>query len=468
VAAVIINLEAGAEAKQWQNVCKIMSIDLRAPVASPVPDGYRRLTSSPRVVVHHPGYTDDNTNELFALVATDGSPSAPGVQHGVVHTACAIFACNRFDGWLSATRDASKRHAIAPQGLLPVGNYYFHVPPQDSTVNEFANATLSPYPIIPTFRFWPFPHSQTPAPWKDALIEERLAPEPAKQRDGTCRVTNHRESTESAHIIPASEKDWFGVNNMDKYSIWDSRRGQEVVNGDENVICLREDVHTLWDRMYFSFVPKLTSDDTYAWVVHVHKPSQEMHSLYHNLQLQPLAGIRHEFLLARFAWDIYPSLQGFLQRMVARRLKLPSGVEDVSGIDCKGLCEKQGYGRSSPTRSASRKQSPKRKHADMEEECEEDPYATDSAISGMSPGTLYGAKSIEDDTDNGFGFSSNDHEQDRFGFQRRERQGLVEALVSGAPSNCSRKRRRRSEGECEKGDRGRTRTRRMNHRTLYG
>ncbi|GAB7336119.1 hypothetical protein MBLNU13_g08911t1 [Cladosporium sp. NU13] len=314
-----------------------MSIDLRAPVTSPITDGYRRLTSSPRVVVHHPGYPDDNTNELFALVATDGSSSAPGVQHGVVHTACAIFACNRFDGWLSATRDASKRHAVAPQGLLPVGDYYFHVPPEDSTVNEFANPTLSPYPIVPTFRFWPFPHSQNPAPWKEALIEERLAPEPAKQRDGTCRVTNHRESTESAHIIPASEKDWFGVNNMDKYSIWDSRRGQEVVNGDENVICLREDVHTLWDRMYFSFVPKLTSEDTYAWVVHVHKPSQEMHALYHNLQLQPLAGIRHEFLLARFAWDIYPSLQGFLQRMVTRRLKLPSGVEDVSGIDCKRL-----------------------------------------------------------------------------------------------------------------------------------
>jgi hypothetical protein len=441
-----------------------MSIDLRAPLASPVPDGYRRLTSSPRVVVHHPGYPDDNTNELFALVATDGSSSAPGVQHGVVHTACAIFACNRFDGWLSATRDASERHAVAPQGLLPVGDYYFHVPPEDSTVNEFANPTLSPYPIIPTFRFWPFPHSQTPAPWKDALIEERLAPEPAKQRDGTCRVTNHRESTESAHIIPASEKDWFGVNNMDKYSIWDSRRDQEVVNGDENVILLREDVHTLWDRMCFSFVPKLTSDDTCAWVVHVHKPSQEMHALYHNLQLQPLTGIRHEFLLARFAWDIYPSLQGFLQRMVTRRLKLPSGVEDVSGMDCKGLCEKQGYGRSSPTRSTSRKQSPKRKHGDMEEECGEEPYDTDSAISGMSPGTRYWAKTIESDTGNGAGLSNNDNGQDCFGLRRRKRQRLVEALVSDVPSNCSRMKRRLSEGECQEEDRGRTQARQTTRR----
>ena len=75
----------------------------------------------------------------------------------------------------------------------------------------------------------------------------------------------------------------------------------------------------------------------------------------------------------------------------------------------------------------------------MEEECEEDSYDTDSAISGLSPGTLYGAKTIESDTDNGVGFSSNDYEQDRFGLRRRERQRLVEALVSGAPSNCSRK-----------------------------
>ena len=143
MAAVIIDLDAGAEAKQWQDVCRIMSIDLKAPVASPVPDGCRRLTSSPQVVVHHPGYPDDNSNELFALVATDGSSSAPGV----VHTACAIFACKRFDGWLSATRDASKRHAVAPQGFLPVGDYYFRVPSEDSTVNKFANSTLSPYPI---------------------------------------------------------------------------------------------------------------------------------------------------------------------------------------------------------------------------------------------------------------------------------------------------------------------------------
>ncbi|KAM0714516.1 hypothetical protein Q7P37_009811 [Cladosporium fusiforme] len=283
------------------DVCSTMSINLKAPAAQPVPEDYPKFTSSPRVVVHHPGYPDDDTNVLLSLVATDGSKDTPGVQYGVVHTACAIFAGNRFDGWISATRETTKGQVVTPQALLPVGDYYFQVPLDAGNAIEFVNPVLSPYPIVPTFRDWRFPHSQTLAPWEAAPIEEPLASASAKARDRTCRVTNHGEPTESAHIIPASEKDWFGINSMDGYNVWGVKRGQEVINGDENVILLREDVHTQWHRMCFSFVPKHTSDGTWAWAVHVHKPSQEMHALYHNLMLQPLAGVRYEYLLARFA-----------------------------------------------------------------------------------------------------------------------------------------------------------------------
>lgn len=435
-----------------------MGIDLKAPVIQPVPDRYRKFTSSPRLVVRHPGYPDDNSNELLALVATDGSTDTPGVQYGLVHTACAIFAGNRFDGWLSRTRDTTMGEALAPQALLPVGDYYFHVPPDAGTDNAFASPTLSPYAVVPTFREWVFPHSRAPTPWKDAPIEEPVTPTPAKQRDSTCRVTNHREPTESAHIIPASEKEWFGMNSMDRYNIWGAKRGQEVINGDENVILLREDVHTQWDRMCFSFVPKLTSDDTWAWAVHVHKPSQEMHALYHNLLLQPLIGVRHEYLLARFAWDIFPLLQGFLQRMVKRRLKLRSGVEDVSGLDCKEFCEKQGYGRSSPTRSTSRKQSPKRKHGDMEEEGEECAYETDSAISGMSPDIFYGTEVRGGDTGGEDDHANSDNGQDPYGERRRKRQRVVEALVRNMPAH--RRRQPLSKEKHGTENRGRTRVRR--------
>jgi hypothetical protein len=150
-----------------------------------------------------------------------------------------------------------------------------------------------------------------------------------------------------------------------------------------------------------------------------------MHALYQNLRLQPLAVIRHEFLSARFAWDIYPLLRGFLQRMVTRRLKLPSGVEDVSGIHCKAYCEKQGYGRSSPTRSTSvrlENKVQKGKHEEMKEECGEGPYDMDSAVSGMSPSTRYWTTIIESGTGKEVGFANNESEQDYFGSRRRKRQ----------------------------------------------
>jgi hypothetical protein len=89
-------------------------------------DSLRRLELSCII----PGIPMTTTNELFALIATDGSAGAPGVQYGVVHTACVTFAWNCFDGWLSAARDKTKRHVVAPQPLLPVGDHYFHVPPE--------------------------------------------------------------------------------------------------------------------------------------------------------------------------------------------------------------------------------------------------------------------------------------------------------------------------------------------------
>ena len=428
-----------------------MVIVLKAPVTRPVSDDYPNFTLSPRLVVRHPGYTDDGTNELLSLVATDRGLDAPGVQYGLVHTACAIFAGNRFDGWLSKTRDATIRGAIAPQDLLPVDTYYFHVPPDAGAVEAFANTTLTPYPIVPNFHEWTFPHARTPPTWQAPLIGEPVAPLPAKHRDGTCRVTNHREPTESAHIIPASEKDWFARNCMDNYSLSCLKRGQEVVNGDENVILLREDVHTQWDRMCFSLVPKLIDGDTWAWTVHVHKPSQELHALYHNLQLQPLTGVRHEYLFARFAWDFFPLLQGFLQRMKQRRLKLRSGVQDVLGLDCKDFCEGQGHGRSSPSRSTSRK-SPKRKHGDIAEEgggeLEDD---ADSAIGGIPPEVYWKA---------GVGGGDTDSEDDPSGKNRRKRQADVEAELADLQP-ISRKRQkcalRETDGE-EK--RGRTRVQR--------
>jgi hypothetical protein len=95
----------------------------------------------------------------------------------------------------------------------------------------------------------------------------------------------------------------------------------------------------------------------------------------------------------------------------------------------------------------------------MEEECGEEPYDMDSAVSGMSPGTCYWTKIIESGTGNEVGFANNESEQDCFGLRRRKRQRLIEASVSDPQSNCSSKKRRLWENEYDSEDRGRTRAR---------
>ena len=105
--------------------------------------------------VRHPGYPDQD-NVLFKLLCVDGQ--LDGLYHGTVHTAAAIVAGNRFDGFVSTQsgRDGAPVARVA-QGwheLLPHGNYYFHLPP---------SCTLT------RTRLFPFP-SLSSVPWYDRLF----------------------------------------------------------------------------------------------------------------------------------------------------------------------------------------------------------------------------------------------------------------------------------------------------------
>ena len=95
------------------------------PTAPPAP--YAFLASSPgrrRINIHHPGY-DINDDLLFTLYALDHELG--GIHHGLAHTACAIVAGNRHDGYLSESRGGNAIHA-GMDDVLHAGDYYFHVP----------------------------------------------------------------------------------------------------------------------------------------------------------------------------------------------------------------------------------------------------------------------------------------------------------------------------------------------------
>ena len=139
-------------------------------------------------------------------------------------------------------------------------------------------------------------------------------------RDGSCRMSDHEEGCEIAHLCPRSEDCWFHANEMQRY-IHDVRRsGLGAINDISNVMLLRSDLHTAFDQAKLVFVPKRSLAAGDSFVTHLLASSTELRRLYHNTKLHPITGISHEFLLARFAWSIFPLLEGFLHDGVPREL----------------------------------------------------------------------------------------------------------------------------------------------------
>lgn len=299
-----------------------------------------------RITVKHPGYGGNNT--ILALPACDGASAAGKAHYSTIHSACAIVANNRKDGWLSSARSGLPRTCADSEGLIPAGVYYFHV---DTETN------LDPYPIVPNFRAWVFPHDNLPSLWHEsvqtaAVIEPHTASE-------TCRLTNKRLACENAHVMPSAEKSWFADNEMDKYGELGGRTGQDVADSPANSIRLRRDVHLLWDNLFFSIVPKkLQHGDSNGlqWCAHSMVQDKELYEDYHNRPTEALTGRAVEYFYARFAWGLFPKVIGFLQSTQPRRLAVrqPDGVMEVrtfSTQECQDFTTGQGRGRSaSPTK----------------------------------------------------------------------------------------------------------------------
>lgn len=126
------------------------------------------LPSSTMIDFLHPAY-DFPANILFSLPAVDtplGS-SRSGVHHGTALTACMIITANR-PGRLttSATPPTAAEFALSAVSwdtVLTEPRYYFH--PVGETF-----PLAPPYPIVPDFRSWRFPHRQLPEQWVDPEV----------------------------------------------------------------------------------------------------------------------------------------------------------------------------------------------------------------------------------------------------------------------------------------------------------
>lgn len=275
------------------------------------------------ITFKHPGYPDQfGQNILLTLFAFD-HPSG-GLHYGTAYVACALVACNAWNGYFTRTRE-SPRLELDHDDLLLDRVLYFHVP-----------TGTGKYPVYPNFDNWAFPHDDLPPHWPPEMgsereeVEELGAPPSVStltaavlRRDKACVISKQRDCVEKGHLCPRSEVKWFDLNAMSQYNLNRQLIQDAVVDDISNVIALRSDIHTTFDDRKFIIVPKKGQ-----WVVHFTDLTSDLGRLYHNTPLRLHQDISSKCLLVRFAWAIFPSVMKFLATGAGRMVRMRITVED--------------------------------------------------------------------------------------------------------------------------------------------
>ncbi|KAI3399503.1 hypothetical protein diail_6525 [Diaporthe ilicicola] len=345
-------------------------------------------TSTPRiptVTLRHPGYGFDNI--LLDLPAVDGTTTTtPGLHQRTVLTAGAIIADNAFDRvYLTRDQAGSDRvDATLPlDGLLEPGDYWLQLngyepfreaqedtravmtsmpppapprptstsatrtrnplptsipnaressrPPSSDTSPQTTPQRNIPYPIVPSFGDWQFPHNQLPAEWKQCRLAPQPTPTPSSSHMSStpsrrCWITGYHMGINECHMAPKNQDAWWAANDMRQYTTAGFSRDEA------NIALLRADIHQILDGHKFAIIPKpslsssseSSASSSFAFAAHVLKSddeAREFWSLYHNVAMAQ-AGVDRlspEFLFARFAWAIFADLQPFLSSSITRR-----------------------------------------------------------------------------------------------------------------------------------------------------
>ncbi|OAA36807.1 hypothetical protein ISF_09940 [Cordyceps fumosorosea ARSEF 2679] len=252
------------------------------------------------VTLRHPRYPDDS-NILLVLPALD---PIPGSDH-----------------------------------LLPGRNYYFHVP---SDTGDGEQGT--PYPIVPSFAHFRFPHNKLPPTWTATWTVSGLSFPPSDNdpprkfsfedtvltRDGSCRLTASTIGAEIAHFIPRTEDAWFVANQMFQYSSRPEAVITNKTNNPRNAILMGSQLHSVYDQRQFVVVPKWG-----AWLIHVlsGRHEEELASVYHNVPPKLLSGLAVEYVFARFAWTVLAQTS-FLEAGVPRHVVVrgKDGLPTARGV----------------------------------------------------------------------------------------------------------------------------------------
>jgi HNH endonuclease len=177
---------------------------------------------------------------------------------------------------------------------------------------------------VTCFQDWEFPKNLPPAwrrvpqanltPGSEYASQSQLG-QAVRSRDISCRVTKHHTGVEVAHLCPKHEMDWFRLNTMSIYNTNRSLDLANLTNDPANAFLLRSDLHLAFDNRQFAFFPK----NSQGYAVHMLESSSDIRPIYHNTLVHPILDCAIQFVYARFAWAIFPSLSTFLSRPGVKR-----------------------------------------------------------------------------------------------------------------------------------------------------
>ncbi|KAJ9634235.1 hypothetical protein H2199_009065 [Coniosporium tulheliwenetii] len=343
------------------------TIHLRPATPLPLHDNSSPTTNKHFIVFKHPGYPEDyEQNVLLQLYAWD-SPNG-GLHAGTALLACSLIACNAWDGYLTVERDGQKLD-LQDDDILSAPEYYFHVPePPTASADSTSSRNHYKYPIYPSFQHWAFPHRHVPSQWRGASGDEggSVPDEPSSTpsvssvsaaviaRDRACAISKHRDYIERAHLCPRNELDWFQKNGMRRYNARLDISGDVITDDMANALAMRADIHRAFDGCKFAFVRKAG-----RWVAHFLETTYELGRMYHNRPVEMAAGVAPEFVLARFAWSVFPLVKAFMEhgpeRLVRVREVCEGGLREVvKTLDPVGFAQITGTtrGRSASPKSA--------------------------------------------------------------------------------------------------------------------
>lgn len=186
---------------------------------------------------------------------------------------------------------------------------------------------LGPYPVVPSFQDWEFPHDRIPSSWSRMV--------PPVLRDRRCRVTNVSYPLEDAHLVLKEEEVWYRRNEMDRYSYGSFRD----INNARNILPLRPDIHIIFDDRHFVIVPKVTEAGTFQHVTHIISSKvADYWPSHHNTIVQCLSEESQPYLFARFAWAILLQVKHFVTDGQSRAVRIRTttiGIDGVEGVEYK-------------------------------------------------------------------------------------------------------------------------------------